>query len=413
MSSALSRLTRVFVFCVCGFSLYRSGRLALADTTSATCLPCASRIEPSSELYVARTALARDSSGDVSGEVDTELRRALALNSRDSAVLRSLGTRAELRGEARQAENFLLQAATVDHTFLPQWSLANFYLRTDQVARFWPAVRSSLAIIDPKTTDVRKVDPEPIFDLCWRTTSQSKRILAEIPSTRGMLLPYLRYLVKAGRVDAAVEALPKTLALPPSKSDLAAYLDICEFLLSENQTQPAVQVWNRLLDSQLIQSARLDPRASHSLADPDFSFPLLERAFGWQVIHDEKIFSRTGDRFLSFEIGRTERDHFQLLSTVLPVLPGRGYRLTWHADPSRLELNSRNSQALTIHILTTKDELSPACAPLLPTTPGSCAFTTSAGTTQVRLVLRYDRPPGGIQPEGELRLTHFALEAQP
>lgn len=413
MTSALSRLARIFVFCVCGFSLYRSGRLALADTTSATCLPCASRLEPSSELYVARNALARDSAGDVSGDVDAELRHALALDPRDSAVLRSLATRAELRGDGSEAEDLLLQAAAVDHTFLPQWSLANFYLRTGQQARFWPAVRSCLAIIDPRTTDFRKVDPEPVFDLCWRTTSEPKRILAEIPSTRSMLLPYLRYLVKAGRVDAAVETLPKTLEFAPSTSELSAYLEICDFLLRENQTAPAVQLWNRLLDSKLIQSARLDPRTSHSLADPDFSFPLLERAFGWQVIHDERIFSRIGDHFLAFEIAGTEKDHFQLLSTLLPVLPARGYRLTWRADPSRLQLNPPKNQGLTIHLLTARDELSPACAPFLSATTSSCAFTTSAGTTQLRLVLRYDRPAGGIRPEGELRLMHFALELQP
>lgn len=414
MSTVLSRLSRLLLFCVCGFSLYRSGRLALADAAVAKCVSCALRIEPSSELYVARNALARDAAGDVSGKVDAELHRALAMAPYDSAVSRSLGIRAELRGDIAQAERFLLQAAAVDRTFLPHWALANFYLRTGQVDRLWPAVRQCLAIIEPKTPDdPRRVNPEPVFDLCWHVTSDSKRILAEIPSSREMFLPYLRYLVQTDRVEAAIETLPEMLAFAPSRSALPEYLNICEFLLRQSRTAPAVQIWNWLLDSGLIRSARLNPEAAHSLADPDFSYPLLDRAFGWQVLHDERVFVRTGDRFLAFEMTRMEKEHFQLLSTVLPVLGGRNYRLTWRADASRLELNCRKAPGLAIHLLDPRGELTPACPPLLSGTTNGCSFTPSAGATQLRLILRYDRPPGGIRPEGELRLLQFALEFQP
>jgi hypothetical protein len=213
-------------------------------------------------------------------------------------------------------------------------------------------------------------------------------------------------------VDAAIETLPKNLAFRLSANDLPVYLEICEFLLREKKTAAAVLVWNQLLDSGLLHSVRLDPETAHSLSDPDFSYPLLDRAFGWQALHDEKVYVRAGDHFVSFEMDGMEQEHFQLLSTVLPVLPGRSYRLTWHVDASRLELNSRKTPGLTIHLFGPDGELSPACPPFLSETTNSCSFHSSAGTTQLRLVLRYDRPLGSMQLEGVLRVPDFALEFQ-
>jgi tetratricopeptide (TPR) repeat protein len=367
-------------------------------------------LEPSSESYLARHALARDASGDVSAEIDSELRRALAMNPRDSAVLRALGLRAEGRGDAAEAERFLLQSTAADHSFPPQWALANFYLRTGQMDRLWPAVHQCFAVIEPRTPDRRRVQPEPLFELCWHATPNAKEILAQIPHSQAMLLPYLSYLVGTRRFDAAAEALPLALASPPSPSDVPSYLDLCEALLRENRTAPAVLVWNRLADSGRIPSSRLDPEKALSLTDADFASPLFDRGFGWQVRRNDKVFVREGERFLDFEMSEAEDEHFELLSKVLPVVGGRGYRLTWKADASRLDFRSRENPGLAIHLVVLAGELSPGCPPLLSKTVHSCLFTPPAGTTQLRLALRYDRPLGGIRLDGIVRLSDLALE---
>jgi len=403
-------LARGFVVLVCGYALYRSGRMAFADTAAA-CISCAMQLEPTSELYVARNAIVRDQAGDMSDEVDAELHRALAMNPRDSRVLRSLGMRAEGRGDRTRAESYLLQAATVDHTFQPQWALANFYSRTGQPDRLWPAVHKCLEIIEPRGPDRRRIDPEPVYELCWQTTSDARQILAQVPVRRDMLLPYLQYLVRTGRLDATAEALPTALALPSIESDTPIYLDICDSLLRGNRTAPAVLVWNHLVAVGGIRSTSLEPERGHLLANANFAFPPLGRAFDWQILHDDKIFVHAGEHFVDLEMARSEKEHFELLSKVMPVVGGRGYRLTWRVDASGLDFKSREDPGLALHLFGTTGELAPGCPPFLAASK-TCLFTAPADASQLRLVLRYDRPLGGIRLEGTVRLMDFALELQ-
>ena len=65
------------------------------------------------------------------------LERAVKLNRYDAASWIQLGLLSEAGNDLPQAEKALLQAASVDSTFLPSWSLANFYFRQQNAARFW------------------------------------------------------------------------------------------------------------------------------------------------------------------------------------------------------------------------------------------------------------------------------------
>ena len=65
------------------------------------------------------------------------LQRAVQLNRYDAASWIQLGLLSEAGNDLPGAEEALLQAASVDATFLPSWSLANFYFRRENTARFW------------------------------------------------------------------------------------------------------------------------------------------------------------------------------------------------------------------------------------------------------------------------------------
>jgi hypothetical protein len=200
--------------------------------------------------------------------------------------------------------------------------------------------------------------------------------------------------------------------MSPSASDLPVWVDLCELLTLRNRTAPAVRLWNYLVDYGLIRSTRLEPDKARSLENADFTFPLFDRAFGWRALRDEQVYVFAGDRFLSFEMGRTEKEHFELLTKILPVVAGRKYLLTWRVDASRLDLKARGNAGLAIRLFGSEGELSPACPPLLSSPAPACLFTSPAGTTQLHMVLRYDRPPGEIRLEGTLRLLDFALRFQ-
>ncbi|MGD0911746.1 MAG: hypothetical protein ABR928_07615, partial [Terracidiphilus sp.] len=57
------------------------------------------------------------------------LRTALRLDNYNAQADIELGLQYEAGGDPSHAEMLLLQAAAIDHTYLPRWSLANFYLR--------------------------------------------------------------------------------------------------------------------------------------------------------------------------------------------------------------------------------------------------------------------------------------------
>ena len=62
-------------------------------------------------------------------EAKSLLQKAVKLNRYDAASWIQLGLLSEAGNDLPQAEESLLQAASVDSTFLPSWSLANFYFR--------------------------------------------------------------------------------------------------------------------------------------------------------------------------------------------------------------------------------------------------------------------------------------------
>src|ERR1022692_2043017 len=61
----------------------------------------------------------------LSGDLD----RAVSLNPRYTAAWIARGLEAEAAGDRKKAEASLKRAADIDRTYLPRWTLANFYLR--------------------------------------------------------------------------------------------------------------------------------------------------------------------------------------------------------------------------------------------------------------------------------------------
>src|SRR5260370_7110205 len=87
------------------------------------------------------------------------LESAARLNRYNAQADIELGLRYEADEDYDRAEKLLLAAYEVDHTYLPRWSLANFYLRRDNRPKFWTWPRTAAQI--PSDTVV------PLFELCF------------------------------------------------------------------------------------------------------------------------------------------------------------------------------------------------------------------------------------------------------
>jgi tetratricopeptide (TPR) repeat protein len=90
------------------------------------------------------------------------LEAALRLNPYNAQGTIELALRYEAEGDYSRAENMFLQAFVVDKTYLPRWSLANFYLRRNDLPAFWMWVR--------KAAEMPADDIGSLFELCWRVS---------------------------------------------------------------------------------------------------------------------------------------------------------------------------------------------------------------------------------------------------
>ena len=181
-------------------------------------------------------------------------------------------------------------------------------------------------------------DPTPIFELCWNETGDSKKILELMPARGLVPLQYLFYLMNKKKAEAAIDLWPRVLdSADPANPDWANSLTgFTEFLQQENRSPDAVRSWNQLVDRKIIASGRLDPGAGVSIADPDFSFPLIERGFGWRVAHESGVSITKSYSSLRLEFDGNEPEASVLFTTVAPLIPGRAYRLVWSTDASHL-----------------------------------------------------------------------------
>ncbi|MDP8989931.1 MAG: hypothetical protein M3N41_07605 [Acidobacteriota bacterium] len=381
-------------------ALYRSVRIALADSAGTQ---QAMRLEPANEAYIARDAIRRNDEGDLSSDVDYELRRALSLNPADSTVLRALGLREELSGNRSAAERNLLQSVAVDRTFRPIWALANFYARTGQDAELRLAVKRCFEIIASRIAGERAVHPEPLFDLCWNRN---------LPVPRGTWLSvsYVGYLMRHERVDAIAAVLPDALKQAASVPEYETLLELCDFLVRSERTEPATTIWNHLVNRGFLQSTPLNASAAHLIADPDFAFPVFDQAFGWKVLREQGTFVSSVPHRLSFEFTGKEPESFQLLAKTIPVLPGHTYRLSWTIERPSMEGEGDTDDGLSLRISGRAGEGVAVCP--LWTPVQSCLVQTPQNRDQLRMGVWYDRLPGSVRMEGVIKISGFNMELQ-
>jgi len=176
-----------------------------------------SRLEPSSarraSMWVQAVNLARFESSR------EELLAAVTLNPRLSSAWIQLGLNAEADGNPSEAETDLLQAAHVDHLYLPAWTLTNFYFRRGDSAKFWPwAERAARLTFD---------DYRPLLRLADALETSPQRVATRLGGGAPLLRAYLDLLINTHRLDVAREIAGLLAAChdPADRDRLAAFAE--------------------------------------------------------------------------------------------------------------------------------------------------------------------------------------------
>jgi tetratricopeptide (TPR) repeat protein len=408
LKTAAAVAVRGLVIAACALAMWRSVQFAMADWTasanSVAALAKAVDKSPDDARLLSRLAIARNDAEDPDPEVDEQLRRAARLNPFDAEVLMTLGLREEFEGDRVAAERELRRAAEVDHQYKPAWTLANFYVRRGEAAKAWPMIERILAL-DPLGFYLG-----PIFELCWQISGDDPgRVLRLIPKTGPKPVQYLGFLMGTNRADEAMRVWPVALGtvLRSEADDKNTPQQFVAFLVRAGRVADAVKVWNQLVDGRMIQSGRLDPAKGESIADPGFRFPAGQE-FAWRLEEIPGVSSSIYGGGLHLELSDNEPELFRVVSSVVPLMPDRRYRLVWKTDASGL----RDAKDPGFRFRVTEGGMTKDC-PLL--TSSACEFTSAAGDrmTAATLSLEYTRAQGTTRVTGTLELSQAHLELMP
>ncbi len=192
----------------------------------------------------------------------------------DSRAWIALGLDAELRGDRAGAERCLLRAARVDKTYIPRWSLAGFYFRSNDREKFWPWLREAVRMSHG--------DPRPLAELASNLGEDAPEALAALSGSPTVLESYISLLLDNQRAGAAETAAGRLVEVG-GKSAAGAALAYCDRLLEAGRPEAALRLWNRLAASRSIWARPLDPERGPHLTNGDFAHEPLSRGFDWRL----------------------------------------------------------------------------------------------------------------------------------
>jgi tetratricopeptide (TPR) repeat protein len=366
---------------LCGLCGWRSIRLALAITPD------------SAEYHFGRWQTQMEAAG---------LDRALALNPRYTAAWIARGLAAETAGDRTRAEASLLRAAGIDHTYLPRWTLANFYLRSGNLTQFWIWTRRAAEMA---------YDPRALFQLCWHASGDAREILERaIPEVPALRRAYLDFLLRTNRAQAA-GPLALELSQTGKPSDVDLLLRYCDVLLALNEPRSALAVWNTLALRRLIPDGALDPRSGVSLTNGELATVPLQRGFDWRLPRVEgAMLTFTTSREMAVSLSGKQPESCDLIEQYLPVLPNVQYRFHYHC---RTQHPAPGLSWSFVDPLTL-GELAAGPVIVSPGDPNeqTLAVSTPPGCDLLRILLRYRRPPGSMRAEGSVVFSGFSFAGE-
>jgi tetratricopeptide (TPR) repeat protein len=328
------------------------------------------------------------------------LERAVKLNPYDAASWIQLGLLCEAANDLSQAEAALSRAANVDSTFLPSWSLANFYFRQENAARFWYWAQRT-AQMDPD-------DATPLFRLAWYVNPNAREIENRLHMKRPFIEgQFVNFLISQGD-PAEVTAAATHLLASGSQEGTETLLQACDWLLQRRRPDLALALWNGLA-----------PRISYPpltadspLTNGSFGTSPISHGFDWHLMTVEGMssFLNVHPSALGFEFSGEEPDSFTLMSQVVPVQGQKHYVFAGDYETSGIAPGSGIEWLVT-------DERTGAVLGRTGSLSGEqggeayACFATPDGAAFVNLSLLYQRQLGTVRPEGKLALKGVRLSA--
>jgi hypothetical protein len=377
-------------------------RAAIADQLASTNRPArlriAMRLDAANPIYPAQLAWELQVADP--GTAKTLFDRAIRLNPYDARSWISLGLIDEEQVDVTQAEANLLRAAAVDATWLPKWSLTNFYFRRQRWDSFWAWAQ--------KAAQMAPDDVTPLLRLAWYVSTSEPEIQDRLRIRRTDLQrQFLLFLI--AQDDAAAVASWGNRALTSGLDSGEDVLAACEWLMEQKHPELALPLWNGLAARHQIPFSAVSPGSGDAITNGSFVRQPLSRGFDWRLANPDGVsaFLNTDPPALGFEFSGRESESLLLLSEVVPVLPKKPYTLSIESASSDIAPGS----GLELVAADT------ASGELLARTPGlagsgqvrQVCFSTPQDVRFLTLMLDYHRQQGTVPIEGRLAIRKIGL----
>jgi hypothetical protein len=387
-----------------GFAGAWSVRLAWADYWFQKETPEATRkaiaLMPEESAYSVRLALLTGDD-DPAGSV-VALRRAVALNPSDSRAWIELGLRLEAMGDLSASEQTLLRAADVDKTYLPRWTLMNYYFRRNDADRFWPWAKAAVPMIYG--------DPRPLFHLCGKVTEDGSlldRLEIRNPQIQA---GYLYYLLDEGRADLAGPSSRRLLD-GHRGADVPLLLEVCDRLIEAGRADDAVAIWDGMARPGRLSRPPLG-EVQPILTNGDFAVSPTGHGFDWRLPSLEGISAarEEGRGGLRLTFSGMQPEEAEPLIQFVSVRQNTAYELKFAYQTSQIGPGSGLSWQIT-DASHRRDLKKGGDLASDERVNRQLAFQTPPGCQMVRLSLVYQRRPGTTRIMGYLVLRDVSIEA--
>ncbi len=243
------------------------------------------------------------------------LETALKLDRYNAQAAIELALQDESEGNYGEAEKLLLAAFAVDHTYVPRWSLANFYFRRDNLPAFWNWAREA--------ANMPTEDMGPLFELCWHVTPDAgeiaKAVLNDDPS---LVRQYLGFLMDKDQLDALATVAPRLARVGDPETDRAFLLRTVNRLVAANDGAGANGVWKSMVEHRWVASDTAVPNNGDFIREP------LPVAFDWTLPEYPGLHSWPGSSGLETEFTGEEPEFCMIAEQYVTLAPG-SYSLSY------------------------------------------------------------------------------------
>jgi hypothetical protein len=336
-------------------------------------------------------------------ELDQEHERgllttALRLNRYNAQADIELGLQYEAEGDFERAEKLLLDAYSVDHTYLPRWSLTNFYFRRDNLPAFWRWARSA--------AEMPADDVQALFELCWRVSPDSAKITAAILNEKPELLrQYLQFLLAKNQLQTLAGVAPRLIRTGDPESDRPLLFSVLNRLVATNEGVAASAVWQSMIAQHWIIADTTVPNNANFARQP------LPVSFDWSLPEYPGLHSWPGASGLETEFTEGLPEDCTVAEQVVTLTPG-DYTMTYAYRTSDIPpdtgLQWEIVDAKSNTVLSNSTDLSSNTL-----NHAALAFSVSPGTSLFRLRLVYRRTLGTPRISGTLVVVSTRIQAHP